>query len=112
MGMKSSLGQKLRKKQMSSNKYNPTWNNSKQNLPPSGKFVGWTAQVFKQIQERKDETKPESSIPPTLKSGQVEINGFEGCICVKCKEFYPYAEPNMDDGTLVCYGCRNPWPGN
>lgn len=114
MMKKSSLGQKLRKKKMSSNKqFKPTWINSNQNLPPPGKFVGWTAQVFKQIQERKDEAeKPESSIPPTLKSGQIEINGLEGCICAKCKEFFPYAEPNMDDGTLVCYNCRNPWPGN
>jgi len=33
----------------------------------------------------------------------------DGCTCRKCKEFYPYAEPNQDDGTLVCYGCRMVW---
>jgi hypothetical protein len=33
----------------------------------------------------------------------------DGCICKKCKEFYPYAEPNQEDGTLICYGCRKHW---
>src|SRR5579885_3678378 len=27
----------------------------------------------------------------------------DGCDCKKCKEFYPYAEPNQEDGTLICY---------
>lgn len=79
------------------------------NPPPStppNPFIGWTARVFQGVTDEK----PESEIPPTMKSGQIELNGFEGCICAKCKEFYPYAEPNMDDGTLVCYSCRNPWP--
>lgn len=31
----------------------------------------------------------------------------DGCDCVKCKEFYPFAEPNQEDGTLICYSCRN-----
>jgi len=31
----------------------------------------------------------------------------EGCNCKKCKEFYPYAEPNQEDGTLICYACRH-----
>lgn len=30
----------------------------------------------------------------------------DGCRCKKCKEFYPYAESNQDDGTLICYPCR------
>jgi hypothetical protein len=33
----------------------------------------------------------------------------DGCTCKKCREFYPYAEPNQKDGTLVCYGCRMTW---
>lgn len=33
----------------------------------------------------------------------------DGCECKNCKEFYPYAEPNQDDGTLICYGCRMVW---
>lgn len=37
------------------------------------------------------------------------FNGFsDGCLCIKCKEFFPYAEPNQQDGSLICYGCRNP----
>jgi hypothetical protein len=31
----------------------------------------------------------------------------EGCNCKKCKEYFPYAEPNQDDGTLICYACRH-----
>lgn len=33
----------------------------------------------------------------------------DGCSCKKCKEYYQYAEPNQDDGTLICYGCRMVW---
>lgn len=33
----------------------------------------------------------------------------DGCHCKKCKEFYPYAEPNQEDGTLICYSCRMVW---
>lgn len=33
----------------------------------------------------------------------------DGCNCKKCKEFYPYAEPNQEDGTLICYQCRVVW---
>ena len=31
----------------------------------------------------------------------------DGCNCKKCKEFYPQAEPNQDDGTLICWACRH-----
>jgi hypothetical protein len=31
----------------------------------------------------------------------------DGCDCKKCKEYYPYAEPNQEDGTLICYACRH-----
>jgi hypothetical protein len=34
----------------------------------------------------------------------------DGTVCVGCKKFYPYAEPNQDDNTLICYSCRdNPY---
>lgn len=33
----------------------------------------------------------------------------DGCHCKKCKEFFPYAEANQEDGTLVCYTCRKGW---
>lgn len=32
--------------------------------------------------------------------------GF-GCVCTKCGELYEYAEPNRDDGTFKCWGCRH-----
>ncbi len=31
----------------------------------------------------------------------------EGCSCKKCKEFFEYAEPNQEDGTLICWACRH-----
>lgn len=31
----------------------------------------------------------------------------DGCTCTKCRELFPYAEPNRKDGTFVCYSCRN-----
>lgn len=34
---------------------------------------------------------------------------YDGCQCKKCHNFYPYAEPNQEDGTLVCYSCRTSW---
>ena len=30
-----------------------------------------------------------------------------GCSCKKCKEYYDYAEPNQEDGTLICWSCRH-----
>lgn len=31
----------------------------------------------------------------------------DGMYCRKCRTWYQYAEPNQNDGTLLCYGCRN-----
>jgi hypothetical protein len=33
----------------------------------------------------------------------------EGCFCKRCGDFFPYAVPNMKDGTLKCYSCRQVW---
>jgi hypothetical protein len=34
----------------------------------------------------------------------------DGMFCQKCGLFYQFAEPNQDDGSLVCYACRsNPY---
>jgi hypothetical protein len=30
-----------------------------------------------------------------------------GCTCTKCGDFYEYAEPNREDGTFKCWGCRH-----
>lgn len=31
----------------------------------------------------------------------------DGMSCKRCKDFYHMAEANQDDGSLVCYLCRN-----
>jgi hypothetical protein len=31
---------------------------------------------------------------------------FDSVMCAHCKEFFPMAEPNQEDGTLICYNCR------
>lgn len=43
---------------------------------------------------------------PVVAKKKKESNG---CHCKKCKEFFPYAESNQEDGTLICYGCRVRW---
>lgn len=31
----------------------------------------------------------------------------DGCDCLRCKNFFEYAEPNQEDEeTFICYGCR------
>lgn len=35
-----------------------------------------------------------------------KVKNNNGCTCKNCKEFFPYAESNQDDGTLICYGCK------
>jgi len=32
--------------------------------------------------------------------------GPDGLICQKCKDFFEFAEPNQEDGSLICYSCR------
>jgi hypothetical protein len=35
---------------------------------------------------------------------------LKGASCKKCQIYSEYAEPNQDDGTLICYSCRaNPY---
>lgn len=31
---------------------------------------------------------------------------LDGCFCCKCHEFYNYASPNQEDGTLICFTCN------
>ncbi len=31
----------------------------------------------------------------------------DGMLCEKCKTFYEFAEPNQDNGSMICYSCRN-----
>ena len=41
----------------------------------------------------------------------LRINSIlDGMACSNCEEFYSMAEPNQEDGTLICYSCRmNPY---
>lgn len=32
----------------------------------------------------------------------------DGMYCKKCQVFYEYSESNQEDGTMICYSCRNP----
>lgn len=39
----------------------------------------------------------------------VEARG-DGMTCKICKEFFPYSVANQEDGTLICFSCRqNPY---
>jgi hypothetical protein len=31
----------------------------------------------------------------------------DGMLCKKCSVFFEFAEPNQEDGSLICYSCRN-----
>ena len=32
---------------------------------------------------------------------------LDGMYCANCGNFHEYAEPNQEDGSMVCYSCRN-----
>lgn len=40
-------------------------------------------------------------------SAQKRSQLSKGMSCKKCKSFCDFAEPNQEDGTLLCYSCRN-----
>lgn len=50
-------------------------------------------------------------MPPSLPEDQALpeklSDGRDGLDCKKCNDFYQYAESNQDDGTLICFKCRN-----
>lgn len=31
---------------------------------------------------------------------------LDGMYCKKCQNFYEFAEPNQQDGSMICYSCR------
>lgn len=45
-----------------------------------------------------------TSPPPPIEEKKEKS---EGCTCKKCREFFEYAEPNQDDGTMICWACRH-----
>lgn len=53
------------------------------------KFIGWdtifiTSSFLVEVQEQKP-----------------------GMVCQKCNEFFEHSEANQEDGTMICWGCRN-----
>jgi len=44
---------------------------------------------------------------PAEKAVAVKKDDRDGCDCVKCKQFFEFAEPNQEDGTLICWACRH-----
>lgn len=37
------------------------------------------------------------------------FNGLDGFPCKNCQTFFPQALANQNDGTLICWSCRNRW---
>lgn len=62
-----------------------------QPLPSDGKLFFMRADEDNKVA---DETTTENKPP------------MDGCTCAKCKQYYPFAEPNQSDGSLICYSCR------
>lgn len=50
---------------------------------------------------------PVPSKPQTQCEPKEKQSSKNGCDCKKCKNYFPYAEPNQEDGTLICWACRN-----
>jgi hypothetical protein len=42
---------------------------------------------------------------------KILIKSNSGLNCSSCKEYYPYASSNREDGTLLCYSCKL-WSNN
>jgi hypothetical protein len=40
-------------------------------------------------------------------ASEIKNNTRNGCTCRKCGNFNEYAEPNQDDGTFLCFTCKN-----
>lgn len=49
---------------------------------------------------------PPDDYPVIVKKSKTKSKG-NGCVCPKCGELYPYAEPNQPDGSFKCWSCRN-----
>lgn len=49
------------------------------------------------------------SVAKTLPVAVQIHNGLDGFPCKECHNFYPQALANQNDGTLICWSCRNRW---
>jgi len=41
--------------------------------------------------------------------GRRRNKSYDGEYCMKCTEYFPFAEPNRPDDKFICYGCRSGW---
>lgn len=67
------------------------------------------------IYERDFNFKFISDFPDKIRAWQIPYSSISsiltkkslnsGCFCLECKEYYPYAVPNRENG-LLCYSCR------
>lgn len=49
------------------------------------------------------------SVSRTLPVAVQIFNGLDGFPCKKCQNFFPQAVANQNDGTMICWSCRNRW---
>jgi len=49
---------------------------------------------------------PECKVIPQ-KITTIYSSSSNGMVCSGCKKHNPYAESNQNDGTFICYNCRN-----
>lgn len=68
-------------------------------LPYIGMKSGWTINLHDVI----------FVVTTSTVNAKVTLNhsgSNDGCTCIRCNNFYPYAEPNQPNGSLICYSCR------
>lgn len=94
---------------------------TKKTYPSTEVILGWTANEEHPKDARsRAQTAPENEYVPnqalysygksvkrTLPVAIQIKNGLDGFPCKKCTNFFPYALPNQNDGTLICWSCRN-----
>lgn len=44
---------------------------------------------------------------PLESEKQIKTTSKGGMFCSKCNNYFEFAEPNQDDGSLICWSCRN-----
>jgi hypothetical protein len=71
-------------------------------LTASGQGLMWNG--FQWVQFSLDPSAENAATPP-----QAKKDSSAGCTCKSCNDLYPQSEPNQDDGSFVCYGCRMTW---
>src|SRR5262249_6521179 len=47
------------------------------------------------------------SVSRTLTVAHQIFCGLDGFPCKKCQNFFPQAVANQNDGTMICWSCRN-----